>query len=229
MENNAMRVRLTLIDEILGTAAADPKIHETYIASKAPDAKNIEEEVAAIGAEAVTEEKKTIFSRDPEGNPVMWGYQIRGFFKSACSALRTISDTRSSKVKAYKKTIDLRIMVYPDIDDIGSRMIPINVAGDMGDCQRPLRASTAQGDRVALANSESIPKGSTLEFWVYMLDPKDKPLVEEWLDYGKFNGLGQWRNSGKGAFVWDELDDDDNVIGGNAERYRKRQAKKKTA
>jgi hypothetical protein len=60
-----------------------------------------------------------------------------------------------------------------------------------------------------------------------MLDPKDKPLVEEWLDYGKFNGLGQWRNSGKGAFVWDELDDDDNVVGGNAERYRKRQARKK--
>lgn len=29
--------------------------------------------------------------------------------------------------------------------------------------------------------------------------------VEEWLDYGQFNGLGQWRSSGKGSFVWDEV------------------------
>lgn len=33
-----MRVKLTFIDEVLGTAANDPEIHETYIASKAPDA-----------------------------------------------------------------------------------------------------------------------------------------------------------------------------------------------
>lgn len=32
---------------------------------------------------------------------------------------------------------------------------------------------------------------------------------------GKFNGYGQWRNSGKGRFLWDELDKDGNVIGGN--------------
>ena len=224
MSNLELRVRLTLIDEILGTAAADPKIHETYIASKAPDAKNIEEEVAAIGADAVAEEKKTIFSRDPDGNPVMWAYQIRGFFKSACSALRTIDGTKSSKLKAYKKAIDLRILVFPDADDPSGRMIPINISGSMGDCQRPLRASTPQGERVALANSESIPAGSTMEFDICLLDPKDRALVVEWLDYGKYNGLGQWRNSGKGAFVWDEIGEDGSIVGGNAERFRKKKA-----
>lgn len=30
----------------------------------------------------------------------------------------------------------------------------------------------------------------------------DWRLIEEWLDYGMFNGLGQWRSSGKGAFKW---------------------------
>jgi hypothetical protein len=25
------------------------------------------------------------------------------------------------------------------------------------------------------------------------------------LDYGKWKGLGQWRNSGKGSFEWAEL------------------------
>ena len=40
-----MRVRLTFVDEVLGTASGDPKIHETYIASNAPDAMSRKEEV----------------------------------------------------------------------------------------------------------------------------------------------------------------------------------------
>lgn len=32
-----------------------------------------------------------------------------------------------------------------------------------------------------------------------------------------FDGFGQWRNSGKGRHLWDELDADGNVIGGNNE------------
>ena len=30
-------------------------------------------------------------------------------------------------------------------------------------------------------------------------------LVRECLDYGVLRGLGQWRNSGAGRFVWEEL------------------------
>jgi hypothetical protein len=29
--------------------------------------------------------------------------------------------------------------------------------------------------------------------------------VKEWLDYGELRGLGQWRNSGKGKFKWEEI------------------------
>jgi hypothetical protein len=47
----------------------------------------------------------------------------------------------------------------------------------------------------------------------------DIPLVEEWLNYGVWRGLGQWRNSGKGKYVWQELDGKGNVIGGNAKEY----------
>ena len=35
----------------------------------------------------------------------------------------------------------------------------------------------------------------------------DVEYVREWLDYGRLNGIGQWRNSGKGRFVWEELSD----------------------
>ena len=199
-----MRVKLTTIAPMLGTAAADPDIHGTYIASNAPDALSMEEEIAAVGVEEVIEKGMTIFPK-VDGKPVMWPYQIRGFFKSACSALSKIAKTESSKLKAYKKQIDLRIFVFPDASDRSSRAIPIEFDGNIGDCQRPLRAQTAQGERVAIAHSESIPAGATMEFDIVMLNDDDEKLVTEWLDFGSLNGLGQWRNSGAGAFTWEKV------------------------
>lgn len=200
-----MRVRLTFIDDLLGTASSDPELHETYIASKAPDALSREEEIAALGVDEAVAKGRTVFPRDKDGDPVIWNYQIRGFFKSACQALRTIKGTKSSALKAYKKQIDLRIFVFPDAKDRSSRGIKINVNGEIGDCQRPLRAQTMQGERVAIADSEMIPAGSSVEFDILMQDPNDREMIKEWLDYGSLNGLGQWRNSGKGAFVWEEI------------------------
>ena len=198
-----MHVRLTFIDEILGTASSDPEIHRSYIASKGPDALTLEEELETLTVDEVTEKGMTIFSKDENGNPVLWNYQIRGFFKSACSALRAIKGTKSSKLKAYKKQIDLRIFVFADEANKAERKIPIKVSGEIGSCQRPLRAQTMQGERVTLANSESIPAGSSVEFDIVLLEPEDREMVEEWLDYGQLNGIGQWRNSGKGAFTWE--------------------------
>ena len=42
-----LKVRLTFLEEILGTASADPEIHETFIASNAPDAPTRKEEIEA--------------------------------------------------------------------------------------------------------------------------------------------------------------------------------------
>ena len=135
------------------------------------------------------------------------GHQIKGFFKSACSALRTIKDTKSSALKAFKKEIDLRIFVFADAEHPEQREIVIHTDDSIDECQRPLRASTPQGERVALANSESIAPGAWVEFDIMFLDPSKKKLIEEWLDYGLLNGIGQWRNSGKGAFTWAEVTD----------------------
>lgn len=200
-----MRVKLTTIDEMLGSQPNDKEIHRTYIASKSPDATTIEEEVAAIGVDAVDEKGTTVFPRDKDGNLVVYNYQIKGFFKSACSALRKVPKTKSSKCKAYKKLIDLNIFVYADESDIANRMVQINYDGEIGTCQRTLRAQTMQGERISLVSSEMIGAGATIEFDVVCLNKDDEELVKEWLDYGRYNGLGQWRNSGKGAFVWEEL------------------------
>lgn len=204
--SKVMRVKLKFIDSILGTAPADASIHETYIASQAPDAKSKKEEIAALGHEEVLSKGRTVFPRDPDtGIPVIWNYQIKGFFKSACSALRKVDGTKSKKLKAYKKEIDLRIFVFEHAENKAGRMIHIGDFSEIGSCQRPLRASTPQGERVAIADSDEIPAGATLEFDIEMLNPDDEGLVKEWLDYGAYNGLGQWRNSGKGSFTWEVI------------------------
>ena len=192
-----MKVKLTLLEEILGTASNNPDIHGEFIASKAPDALSREEEIAAIGVDAEIEKSMTVFSRNADGNPILWDYQIKGFFKDACGMLRKVTKSKSSGIKAYKKEIDGLIFVK-------EREIPIVFDGEIGNCQRPLRAQTAQGERVSLANSETIPAGATIEFTVQCLVDADMAAVCEWLDYGKLRGLGQWRNSGKGKFAWSE-------------------------
>lgn len=194
-----LKVRATMFEEILGTASANPEINEEFIASKAPNAPSRDEEVAAIGAEEVFEKGMTVFPR-VDGKPIAWDYQWKGFFKDACGVLRKVPGSACEKIKAYKKEIDGLIFVEP-------RAIPIQFAGEIGICQRPLRGQTAQGERIALASSESIPAGAVMEFEIRMLLPAHEKAVREMLDYGRLRGFGQWRNSGKGRFTWELLEE----------------------
>lgn len=189
-----VHVKLTFTDDLLGTSSGNPELHHEFIASKAPDAAKMEEEVASLGVEAVEEKSMTVFPKMADGTPYLWDYQIRGFFKEICGAMRGIPGTKSSKVKAYKKKVDNTIFVEP-------REIPLDLHGmKIADCQRPLRASTMQGERIALANSEVCPQGTTCEFDVLCMVDEDVDMLREWLEYGKYKGIGQWRNSGKGRF-----------------------------
>ena len=200
IEMHNFKARITFQEEILGTASNNPNIHSEFIASKAPDALSTEEEVAAIGAEGVVEKSMTVFPRNEAGNPILWDYQIKGFFKDSAAALKKVPGTKASKVKAFKKEIDGLLFVSP-------RMIPMNMPGELGTCERPLRASTAMGERVALANSETAPAGTTIEIEILCMTKDMEDLARECLDYGIYRGVGQWRNSGKGRFIWEEIKD----------------------
>ena len=194
-----LKVRITLTDEALGMMPADPKIHETYIAGNAPDAPSIEEEIAAHGQEEVVEKTMTIFPKLEDGTPFFWDYQLRGFFKDAIGMLRRVADSKCSKLKNYKKVVDGLLFIK-------ERRIPIHTSGQMGDCQRPLRAETLQGPRVALAHSETVPEGSTCEFTIQLIDESLESVVRECLNYGELRGLAQWRNAGKGRFSWEVVE-----------------------
>lgn len=215
MKTEKIRVRLTFIDSILGGEPNSSELHEDYIQSKIPDDIYTEEEKAAIKEEEIAallegdEKGKTVFYRNEDGEPCLKNNHIKGFFKSACAALKTDSDNLSHKMTSYKKEIDTHVFVFSDSNDRSNRFIPIQNYGEIGSCQRPLRAQTMQGERVAIADSEEIQAGAFIEFDVITLAHNKKPLgndiVKEWLDFGMYNGLGQWRNAGHGAFQYEVI------------------------
>jgi hypothetical protein len=143
--------------------------------------------------------------------PGIYDYQIRGFFKAAAGALKVMDEinSESRKLTNYKSNIDRLIFVRP-------RFIPfiLPAGAKMGVCERPLRAETAMGPRVALARSETAPAGTTLRFEILALSRylgkgeetggkgtvNVLKMITEWLEYGAYSGLGQWRNSSKGIF-----------------------------
>ena len=195
----SFKVRLTLTEDLLGTMSNNSEIYADYIASKSPDADIMEQEVMDFDPSHALEKAMTIFPRLEDGTPFLYDYQLKGFLKDTAGVLRKVTGTQSSKIKAYKKEIDGLVFVEP-------RKIPINVVGEMDVCQRPLRASTPMGERVALAASESIPAGSTIEFEIIAFTDQLEAMVHECLAFGIRRGLGQWRNSGKGRFTVEYID-----------------------
>lgn len=194
-----MKVKLNFFEPILGTSPANEDIYREFIGSKSPDAKSIEEEVEVLGVDAVVEKGMTVFPKLDDGTPFLWDYQIKGFFKDTCGGLRKVKGTKSSGIKAFKKEIDKLVFVK-------ERRVPFLNAGEIGVCQRPLRAQTAQGERVSLAMSEEVPAGAECVFTVCCMINEQMDAVREWLDYGQWSGIGQWRNSGKGRFTWEEVE-----------------------
>lgn len=201
-----MKVRLTFTEGILGTANANPDVHKEFIASKSADAEKVEEELAALPADALEEKAVTVFPRGADGNPILFDYQVRGFLKSSMVNLWNFGEMpeRVGKVKlsraSCKSVVDNAVFVKP-------RQIPLQMPAGTAitRCTRPLRAETMQGPRVAIATSEEAPAGTVVEFEIQCLDPALEKLVRRCLDAGTNLGIGQWRNSGKGAFTWEEI------------------------
>lgn len=220
----SMRVRLTFLEETLGTQPTDSKIYENYIATKNPDQTKemTKEEIANLpkvknddGSEdedfyrGVTVFPRLRITDTKEEIPAMYGYMLKGFFKNACSACRENDGSLSANISAYKKKIDNLVHV--------NRISPVSIDDDTKEYmkshkgtlplyQRPIRVNGPKGERVALACSEYVPEGSYIDFEITTLNGEAMNWVIEWLDYGKYNGLGCWHNSGKGRFEWTDID-----------------------
>lgn len=206
-------IRYTLIEPMLGTKALNPKVFAEYIAKLAANELDKAEEIAASDrtesllmdpslsdAERAEMSGTSVFHRNKQGQPIIWDYQVKGHFKAACTALRKAPGSKSEKVQAYQKMVHGNLFVAPRCIRI---VLPEGAT--MGVEERPIRVQGPQGERVALVRSESVPAGSTLDMQVLIVSPSLKAAVMEWMSYGAFYGLGQWRNSGMGRFTWEEV------------------------
>lgn len=136
---------------MLGTQPADSEIRKTYLKDKDNAAriktglrplteKEHQEEVNAIDVVNLPEDdkQKTVFPRNAQGQPCLWTYMIRGFFKADCAAYRrdksATNKTKSKKLSAYKKVIDQNVFVYPDVNYKTGRLILIQFTGEIGSC-----------------------------------------------------------------------------------------------
>ncbi len=215
---NELKVRITLIEPMLGTTAGNSDIVRDFIAAKVKDSKsptidkeaNAAEEVEAIEktlAERTADEIEnamTIYPTD-DGRPYLWDYQVKGLLKAAVLALCIDSgDYTKAKQKnlgltkyTYKRTVDNLWFPAP-------RRIILNLSGPLTVIQRPLRAETMRGERICLAISEAAPAGTTFDCEIKYMNPIHEEIIRACLDYGELKGLLQWRNAGFGRFTWKE-------------------------
>jgi hypothetical protein len=206
---NTIKATLKFTEPLLGTLPGDPKVAEEYIISRRDQSKSpegatgtAEEEAEALESdEEVLEKKSTVFARQGD-EPILWDYQIKGFLKEACHVMigtETMTKEELKKKKlslySYKRTIDGLIFVFP-------RKIPIQNFGDLPlqYLERPLRGETMKGERVALARSEIVPAGASIDIEIKLLNTKLGDFVTQWLEYGALRGLGGWRNASYGRF-----------------------------
>jgi len=204
-ERASMKVELEFTEMLLGTLPGDEKLAEEYVTSKHPEGVQEDEKASTPAKASLTEEIKkfsSYFARTTlttvvaTSGPILWDYQIKGFFKDACSMMRRV--VQVDELKAHKKIIDGLIFVFP-------REIPLMLSGELFFKERPLRITTPKGDRTALARSEAAPAGTKIQIEILLLKPDLKKFVINWLDYGILRGLGQWRNSGMGRFSWHQI------------------------
>jgi hypothetical protein len=187
-------VSITFTQPILGTVPKDREVYASYVADKAASNNLVEEELETV--ETIEEKGWTGFHMS-DGHPLLYDYVIKGFFKDACGMLRRVSGTKSSKIRAYRKIIDGLVFITPR-----RIFLTLPQGAEIRALERPLRAQTAQGERVTLARSDVLPEGTTTEFTITVLGEVDEKTLREWLDYGALRGLGQWRNGGYGTFTY---------------------------
>lgn len=196
----SFQVRLNFISPILGSLPADPELLSKYIASRAPSPLQQDEE-EGVAQEVDAEKSLTVFARDETGL-FFYDYHIKGFIKEAGNTLK-----EAVKTTALRSKIDNYLFVFPRrIYICRENGVPIQKEDEF--LERPLRAQTALGPRIALAKSERINLPITCQFTVEILENKKDvswETVQKLLDYGRYKGLGQWRNGGWGRFEWEEV------------------------
>lgn len=198
MKIQELKVKINFIQPILGSMPADEEIYTKYIAEKAPAEWLKDEEIADL-PEKDYDRNVTVFPQDDEGI-FLYNYHVKGFIKNAGNVLKEqlkIKNLRN-KLDDYLFIKERKIYLFRDGEPI---------IEEDGVLERPLRGMTMQGERIALTASEIINPPAEAEFTIQLVEHKEitMDIIKELLNYGRLQGIGQWRNGGFGQFTWEEI------------------------
>jgi len=184
-------LKIVFTQPLLGTQPQRDVATE-FIQSKARDAGlDVADEEATLPE--MLEKGTTAFHR-LEGRPILYDYHVKGFLKESGQVQNGLGG-----VKALRSKVDNLVFVRP-------RRITLHVpdGAELEYLERPLRAQTAQGPRTSLARSELLPTGTWLECELHVLPGQiSEKILRGLLDYGRYKGMGQWRNGSYGQFEYE--------------------------
>ena len=198
--------RLKGLTPILGSLPANKSVLTDFVAAKAPSLDFAEEE-ADLSIDK-SEKSLTVFARNKASQLCIMGYQVKGFFKSALSALRG-----QINITAHKSKVDLLLFIEPRYIPLKREGQPILFEDSIN--ERPLRADGPKGPKIALAASEQVDDPWSIDIEISLLPSKSGvksealtwSSVEAALEYGMYHGLGQWRNADFGRFLYQRVED----------------------
>lgn len=155
-----MHVEIEWLEKALATLPNNKELLAEYIASKAPDAASKEEEIEAIGEDAVMSKSINVypkgqFSYDPEHDrfydcfdkkvetpeglevvdniPYYYNYQIRGFFKDSCGLLSRANTAGEQDGEKIAESESSKLKAYKKVIDGGIFVFPRRVAIELPD------------------------------------------------------------------------------------------------
>lgn len=216
IEVTKLGVRITFTEDLLGSWPADENLFTRYVSAKAPSPWLQAEERDSL-PERTQETGLTVFPCDEKGLH-LFNFHVKGFLKEAAAACNHLLFRRKRRNKktgeeeeveglwAVRGKLDNYVFIRPRKLYLMRDGEVITEPDDI--LERPLRGETAKGPRVSLVASERVKAPVQVEFVVEVIHNKDgitADVIRSLLDYGAYKGIGQWRNGGWGAFVWEEL------------------------
>lgn len=194
-----MEYTIRTTEDMLGSSPCDPGVYATYIASRKLDEnKKVDKEATADEIATLPEREVTGWSvyHEDEKGLFIFDYHLRGFLKEAAR------NVTGKDIPAVVSKIDRWVFISPRRLYLRRNGKPIKSPDDMK--ERPLKAMTMQGPRVSLKRSDSLTPGVELTFNVTILPLGAREITQEhigaWLEYGQWQGLGEWRNASHGRF-----------------------------
>ena len=166
----------------------------------------------------------TVFARTPDGQPGVEEYTLKGAMKELASIVCERTKTKLGFLNSKQFTASLlnrhMFIEFPGFEDEGISPFWANKEctevkdverghdGKADGCTRSLRANTPQGPIVSIVTSERVTPEVYIRLNVLsFIDDVNLKTLERIFEVGKYFGYSQWRNSGKGRFTIERLEE----------------------